>query len=164
MNTLHANHARDPTAICTQNRTQIRIRFGALEPKEIRNDISPHLHYSPYVILQTTQHNMHTHALRKASRTAWRKASKKAKMTFPLIHTILSGWQNTSFGWIFSRIFVLHRHQIFGIGNATENDTYIIIFLMVLFFGGLFAWSDNGPSTILCANLTRITLPVLGVQ
>jgi hypothetical protein len=47
----------------TQNRTQIRIRFGALEPKESKHDISPHSHYSRlYLILQTTCHSTHTNA------------------------------------------------------------------------------------------------------
>jgi hypothetical protein len=47
----------------TQNRTRIRIRFGALEPKESKNGISPHFHYSClYQILQTTCHSTHTHA------------------------------------------------------------------------------------------------------
>jgi hypothetical protein len=45
----------------TQNRTRIRIRFSALKPlkpKESKNDISPHLHYSRlYLILQTTRHS-----------------------------------------------------------------------------------------------------------
>jgi hypothetical protein len=54
---------RNPTATGTQNRTQIRIRFGALKPKESKNDISPHSHYSRfYLILQTTCHSTHTHA------------------------------------------------------------------------------------------------------
>jgi hypothetical protein len=46
-----------------QNRSRISIRFGALKPKEIQNDISPDLHYSRlYLILQTTRHSTHTHA------------------------------------------------------------------------------------------------------
>jgi hypothetical protein len=36
---------RNPTATRTQNRTQIRIRFGALKQKESKNDISPHSNY-----------------------------------------------------------------------------------------------------------------------
>jgi hypothetical protein len=54
---------RNPTATLTQNRTRIRIQFGALKPKESKNDISPHSHYSRlYLILQTTRHSTHSHA------------------------------------------------------------------------------------------------------
>jgi hypothetical protein len=57
---LYKNRARNPTATRTQNRTQIRIQFGALQPKESKNDISPHLHYSRlYLILQITRHSTH---------------------------------------------------------------------------------------------------------
>jgi hypothetical protein len=36
--------------------------FNALEPKECKNDITPHSHYSRlYLILQTTRHSTHTH-------------------------------------------------------------------------------------------------------
>jgi hypothetical protein len=60
---LYKNRARNPTATCTQNRTQIRDRFRALEPKKSKNYISPHSHYSRlYLILQTTRHSTHTHA------------------------------------------------------------------------------------------------------
>jgi hypothetical protein len=39
------------------------MRFGAAKPKESKNDISPHLHYSRlYLILQTTRQSTHTHA------------------------------------------------------------------------------------------------------
>jgi hypothetical protein len=39
------------------------MRFGAVKPKESKNDISPHSHYSClYLILQTTHHSTHTHA------------------------------------------------------------------------------------------------------
>jgi hypothetical protein len=39
------------------------MRFGAVKPKESKNDISPHSHYSRlYLILQTTRHSTHTHA------------------------------------------------------------------------------------------------------
>jgi hypothetical protein len=49
--------------IHTQNWTRNRIRLGALEPKEGKNYISPHLYYSRlFVILQTTRHITHTHA------------------------------------------------------------------------------------------------------
>jgi hypothetical protein len=46
-----------------QNRTRIRLWFGALKPKERKNDILTLLHYSHlYLILQTTRHSTHTHA------------------------------------------------------------------------------------------------------
>jgi hypothetical protein len=47
----------------TQNQTRIRIQFGTCKPKESRNDISLHSHYSHlYLILQTTRHSTHIHA------------------------------------------------------------------------------------------------------
>jgi hypothetical protein len=63
MNTWYKNRACNPMTTCRQNRTRIRIRFGALKPKETKNDISPHSYYSSlYMILQTTPHSTHTHA------------------------------------------------------------------------------------------------------
>jgi hypothetical protein len=59
--TLFRNHARNPTATRTQNRTRIRLRFGALKPKESKNYISPSFALFTFISDVADNSSQHAH-------------------------------------------------------------------------------------------------------